>query len=133
MVTKSQKKILKSDKLMIYDKGFLIGTDVGTQVTGKQGLTFHRPIAHSIVFRHLSYSTMLAEHAVHRLRQCPAFGPPGHVCSCLFSQILAYHHPNGWAHDHDPTNVRAMVKILYSYGFTICVCPWFPQNMLSSW
>ena len=69
-------------------------------------------MAHPIMFRYLSYSTTLAKHAVHRLRQCPAFGRAG---TCLFlsvqldgesvSDIL-----NVWTHDHGPTNVRAMLK-----------------------
>ena len=50
----------------------------------KQGPTRHRPMAHPVVFRYLSYSTTFAEHAVHRLRQCPAFGRAG---TCLFSSV----------------------------------------------
>ena len=35
----------------------------------------------------------------------------GHVCSCLFSETMT--DPlSGWHDDHDPTNIRAMVKIL---------------------
>ena len=33
----------------------------------KQWVTRHRPMAHPVVFRYLSYSTRLAEHALHRL------------------------------------------------------------------
>ena len=51
----------------------------------KQGLTRHRPMAHPVMFRYLSDSTTLAEHAVHRLRRCPAFGRAG---TCLFSSVL---------------------------------------------
>ena len=35
----------------------------------KQGPTLHRPMAHPVVLRYLSYSTTLADHAVHRLRR----------------------------------------------------------------
>ena len=44
-----------------------------TRTIIKQGPTRHRPMAHPMVFRYLSYSTTLKEHAVHRLRRCPAF------------------------------------------------------------
>ena len=50
----------------------------------KQGPTRHRPMAHPVVFRYVSYSTTLAEHAVHRLRQCPDYGRAG---TCLFSSV----------------------------------------------
>ena len=41
-------------------------------------------MAHSVVFRYLSYSTTIAEHAVHRLRQCMAFD---RAVKCLFSSV----------------------------------------------
>ena len=69
-----------------------------------QGPTRHRPTAHPIVFRCISYFTTLTEHAVHRLRQCPAFCQAG---TCLFSSVqLEVNDPlNGWPHDHGLTNV----------------------------
>ena len=77
-----------------------------------KGPTRHRPMAHPIVFRNLSYFTTLAEHAIHRLRRCPAFGQAGTClfCSRLFNERLLSHIPTGWPHDHSPTNVEAMVK-----------------------
>ena len=42
------------------------------------------PMAHPLVFRYISYSTTLAEYAIHRLRQCPAFGWAG---TCLFLSV----------------------------------------------
>ena len=50
----------------------------------KQGPTQHRLMSHPVVLRYISYSTMLAEHAVHRLQQCPAFGWAG---TCLFLSV----------------------------------------------
>ena len=52
----------------------------------KQGPTRHRPMAHPVVFRYLSYSTTLAEYAFHRIHRGarPSAGL-GHVCSRLFS------------------------------------------------
>ena len=39
----------------------------------KKGTTRHRPMAHPVLFRYLSYSTRFAEYGpVHRLRRCPA-------------------------------------------------------------
>ena len=55
-----------------------------SHVIVKQGPTRHRPMAHPVVFRYVSYSTTLAEHAVHCLRQCLAFGRAG---TCLFSFV----------------------------------------------
>ena len=59
-------------------------------------------MAHPVMFRYLSYSTALAEHAVHRLRQCPAFGQAGarlFLSVCEMTPDLL-----GWPHDHGPTN-----------------------------
>ena len=42
-------------------------------------------MAHPVVFRYISYSTTLAEHDVHRLRRCPAFG---RAKTCLFLSVL---------------------------------------------
>ena len=50
----------------------------------EQGPTRHRPMAHPVVFIYLSYSTSLAEHAIHRLGWCPAFGRAG---TCLFLSV----------------------------------------------
>ena len=50
----------------------------------KKGPTRHRHMAHPIGFRYLSYSTTLGEHAIHCLRECPAFGRAG---TCLFSSV----------------------------------------------
>ena len=80
-------------------------------VNKKQGPTRHRPMAHPVVFRYLSYFTTLAEHAVHCLRRCPAFGRAG-TCLFLSVQLDVSHLATGWPHDHGPTNVGAMVKIL---------------------
>ena len=66
-------------------------------------------MAHPLGFRYLSYSTTLAEHAVHRLRQCRPSAGLGHVCSRLFNEMMS-DLPTGWPHDHGPTNVGAMVK-----------------------
>ena len=41
-------------------------------------------MAHPVVFIYLSYSTTLAEHAVHCFRWCPAFGQAG---TCLFLSV----------------------------------------------
>ena len=73
----------------------------------KQGPTRHRPMAHLVVFRYLSYSTMLAEHAIHRLRRCLAFDRAG---TSLFSAVQSddqwvSHPPTEWPLDHGPTNV----------------------------
>ena len=78
----------------------------------KQRSTRHRPMAHLIVFRYLSYSTTLAKHAVQCLRRCPAFGRAG---TCLFSSVQWIYQwvsdlPTWWLHDHGLTNVVAMVK-----------------------
>ena len=69
-----------------------------TRFGRKQGLTRHRPIAHPVVFRYLSYSTTFAEYGpVHRLRRCPAFGRAG---TCLFTMFTEYGHVHrlrlGW-------------------------------------
>ena len=50
----------------------------------KQGPTRQRPMGLPVVCWYLSYSTTLAEHAVHRLRWCPAFGRAG---TCLFLSV----------------------------------------------
>ena len=68
----------------------------------KQGPTRHRPMAHPVVFRYLSYSTTLAEHAWPSAKM-------EHVCSRLFNEMMS-DLPAGWPHDHGPTNVGAMVK-----------------------
>ena len=78
----------------------------------KQGPTQHRPMADPVVLRYLSYSTMLAKHAVHRPWQCPAFGRAG---TCLFLSVQldnqwVSHLLTGWGDDHGPTNVGDMVK-----------------------
>ena len=52
-----------------------------SHVIVKQGPTRHRPMAHPVVFRYVSYSTTLAEHAVHRLR--PGWDMFVLVCSVL--------------------------------------------------
>ena len=65
-------------KICINQKIFVVKTIL------KQGPTRHRPMAHPVVFRYLSYSTTLAEHAVHRLRRCPAFGQAG---TCFFLSV----------------------------------------------
>ena len=55
------------------------------QYVHKQGpATRHRPMAHTVVFTYLSYSTTFAEHAGHRLWRCPAFGRAG---TCLFLSV----------------------------------------------
>ena len=45
-----------------------------------KGPTWHRPMAHPVVFRYLFYSTSFAEHAVHPVRRCRAG-------TCLFSLV----------------------------------------------
>ncbi len=55
-----------------------------TQPLHKKGPTGNRPMAHPIVFRYLSYSTTLAEHAVHRLQRCLAFDQVG---TCFFLSV----------------------------------------------
>ena len=42
---------------------------------------WHRPMAHPMVFRYLSYFTTFAERVVNRQRQCPAFDMFVLVCS----------------------------------------------------
>ena len=66
-------------------------------------------MAHPVMFRHISYTTTLAEHAVHRLRQSPAFGRAG-TCLFLSVQLDDQSPTNGWRKDNGPTNVGAMVK-----------------------
>ena len=56
----------------------------------KQGPTRHRPMAHPVVFRYLSYSTTLAEHEVHRLRLCLAFCRAG-ICFFLSHHCFGSH------------------------------------------
>ena len=68
----------------------------------KQGPTRHRPIAHPIVFRYLSYSTTLTEHGFHRLGRCPAFGQA--------VQLEVTDPLTGWPQDHGPSNIGPMVK-----------------------
>ena len=48
----------------------------------KQGPTWHRPMAHPVVFKYLSYSTKLAEHAYGGARPWAGLR---HVCSFVFS------------------------------------------------
>ena len=67
LLVEAMKKLRDSRKMLTEDK--------------QQGPTRHRPMAHPVVFRYLSYSTRLAQHAVHRL---PAFGRAG---TCLFSSV----------------------------------------------
>ena len=43
----------------------------------EQGPTLHRPMPHPVVFKYLSYSTTLSEHAAYRRRRCTAFGRAG--------------------------------------------------------
>ena len=52
-----------------------------TPFVQEQGPTRHRPMAHPVVFRYISYFTKLAEHAVHRLRRCPGWDMFVLVCS----------------------------------------------------
>ena len=66
-------------------------------------------MTHPVMFRYLSYSITLAEHAAHHLRRCPAFCRDG-TCLFLFVQLDAHHPPNGWTHDLGLTHVGAMVK-----------------------
>ena len=65
---------LGHNNIYIYTYTFGKVVDKGAQILKEQGPTRHRPMAHPVVFRYLSYSTTLAEHAVHRLRRCTAFG-----------------------------------------------------------
>ena len=58
----------------------------------KQGLTRHRSMAHPVVFRYISYSTTFAEHSVHCLRRCLAFGWAG-TCLFLSLQLEVNHTP----------------------------------------
>ena len=51
----------------------------------KHGPTRHRPMTNPVVFLYLSYSPTFAEHGVHRLRRCPAFG---WAATCLFLSVL---------------------------------------------
>ena len=81
---------------------YVIGQSGTFKTLKQQGQTWHRPMAHPWVFRYISYSTTLAEHAIHCLR---------HVCSRLFIEIPTTLH-SGWQHYHGPTNVGAMVKAL---------------------
>ena len=70
-----------------------------------------RILAHPVVFRCLSYSTTLAEHAVHRLA---VVGLP-RAGTCLFSAVqsddqLVSHPPKGWPHDQGLTNLGPWEK-----------------------
>ena len=56
------------------------------QIMSKEGPKRHRPMAHPVVFRYIS---TLAEHAVHRLRRCPAIGRAG-TCFFLSVQLDGY-------------------------------------------
>ena len=42
-----------------------------------------------VVLKYLSYSTTLAEHAIHCLRRCRPLAGLGHVCSRLFSEMVS--------------------------------------------
>ena len=56
-------------------------------------------MAHPVVFRYLSYSTTIAEHAVRRLRRGPAFGRAG-ICLFLSVQLDVTGSLLGWHQDH---------------------------------
>ena len=74
-------------------------------------------MAHPVVFRYLSYSTTFAEHDVHCLWQCQAFG---RARTCLFlsvCEILGYP-PNGWPHGHGLPTARAMAFFFYIWHVT---------------
>ena len=71
---------------------------VPSQVLLKQGPTRHRPMAHLVVSRYLSFYTSVADHGMH-------------ICSCLFSEMSMSDGLKRWRHDHGPTNVGAMVNI----------------------
>ena len=55
-------------------------------ITNKQGPTQHRHMAHPVAFGYSSYSTALAEHAVHCPRRCLAFGRAG---TCFFCYVCS--------------------------------------------
>ena len=65
-------------------KDYLKSSETYGEYWTKQGPTQHRPMAHPVVLRYLSYSTTLAEHAVHHLRRCLAFG---RARTCLFLSV----------------------------------------------
>ena len=71
-------------QLAIEEKNQLTITNLQLTIESKQGPTGHRPMAHPVVFRYLSYFTTFAEHAIHRLRRCLAFG---RAWTCLFLSV----------------------------------------------
>ena len=57
------------------------------QFVFQQGPRRQRPMVHLVGFRYLSYSTTLAEHAVHRLH---VFNRPGVAGAVLQSPLSSY-------------------------------------------
>ena len=60
----------------------------------KQEPTQYRPIAHLVVSRYLSYSSLQTSEDMSLL-------------VCKFKRVT---HPNWWRHDHGSTNIGVMVK-----------------------
>ena len=71
-----------------------------TLLKPKQGSTRHRPMAHSVVLRYLSYSTTL--------QNMPFIAYGGAWPSVKYEWVSDP--PTGWQNYHGPTNVGAMVK-----------------------
>ena len=77
----SHKQITQGYLVSCYYKLFTSETHLHQINKGRHGTdSWPTPI----VFRYLSYSTTLAEHAIHRLLQCPAFG---RARTCLFLSV----------------------------------------------
>ena len=60
-----------------------------TRCRRKKGPTRHRPMAHPVVFRYISYSTTLAEMPVIAYGGARPLAGLGHVCSRLFSEMVS--------------------------------------------
>ena len=113
--TESYKRTIKTYIVYKYENPQLLYdvlhyTTLNLKLNYVHGPTLHRPMAHPVVFRYLSYSTMFAEHDNHQ---------PGWDMFVLVCSLDAPYHPNGWPHDHGPTNVEAIVKKTTAHYITL--------------
>ena len=80
--------VLGQERPVDVQQQLCLQADVDLEGWGKkleQGPTRHRPMAHPVMFRYISYSTTLAEHAFIAYDGAWPSAGLGHVCSCLFS------------------------------------------------
>ena len=87
-ITKTQFKniLLLLSCLHYCGRGLLNLGSILREALTEQGPSRQRPMAHPVVFKYLSYSPTLAEHAVHRLWRCLSFDRAG---TCLFLPPMA--------------------------------------------